>query len=114
MGFVDGSLKALPKFVPSSTAEGADLVPNPAYDRWVDQDQHILSGLLSSMTKDVLPDVVSALTAQDAWCILTGMFSSATRARIVQIQIELFTTKKRSRASRPNWRQLMLLFMTRR
>jgi hypothetical protein len=106
MGFVDGSLKALPKFVPSSTAEGADLVPNPAYDRWVDQDQHILSGLLSSMTKDVLPDVVSASTAQDAWCILTGMFSSATRARIVQIQIELFTTKKRCLSTADYFRKI--------
>jgi hypothetical protein len=95
MGFVDGSLKAPPKFVPSSTTEGTDLMPNSAYDQWVDQDQHVLSGLLSSMTEDVLPDVVSASTAQDAWHILTGMFSSATRARIVQIRIELTTTKKR-------------------
>jgi hypothetical protein len=43
MGFIDGSLKAPPKFVPSYMAEGADLVPNPAYDWWVDQDQHVLS-----------------------------------------------------------------------
>ena len=38
IGFIDGSISAPPKLVASSTAEGAELVPNPAYDRWYDQD----------------------------------------------------------------------------
>jgi hypothetical protein len=62
MGYVDGSTMAPSKQVPSSTAKGATLVNSPAYDRWHDQDQLLLSGLLSSMTEDVLHDVVTAKT----------------------------------------------------
>lgn len=95
MGFIDGSTPAPPQHVTSSTAANAELVPNPAYDRWYDQDQQVLSGLLSSMTEEILQDVVSATTSQEAWDTLQRMFSSATRARAVQIRIELATTKKR-------------------
>jgi hypothetical protein len=35
-------------------------VPNPAYDHWHDQDQLLLSSLLSYMTEDILCDVVTA------------------------------------------------------
>jgi hypothetical protein len=58
------------------------------------------------MTEDVLPDVVSASTAQDAWCILTEMFSSATCTRIVQIRIELTTTKKRDLSAADYFRKI--------
>jgi hypothetical protein len=46
MGYVDGSTPAPSKQVPPSTAEGAALINNLAYDRWHDQDQLLLSGLL--------------------------------------------------------------------
>jgi hypothetical protein len=32
----------------------ADLISNPSYDRWYDQDQQALSGLLSSMSEEIL------------------------------------------------------------
>lgn len=83
MGFVDGSMPAPPKFVASSSAADAHLVPNPAYDWWYDQDQHVLSGLLSSITEEILQDVESATTSKEAWDILERMFSSATHARAV-------------------------------
>jgi hypothetical protein len=65
IGFIDGSIPQPPQFVASS-ATGADLVPNPVYDRWYDQDQQLLSGLLSSMTEEILLDVVPASTAKEA------------------------------------------------
>lgn len=71
------------------------MVPNPAYDRWYDQDQHILSGLLSPITEDILLDVVSASTAKEAWDTLEHMFSSTVRARTIQVRVDLATTKKR-------------------
>jgi hypothetical protein len=65
MGYVDGSTPAPPKQVPSSTVEGAELVSNPAYDRWDwdDQDQLLLIGLLSSLTEDILCEVITTKTA---------------------------------------------------
>lgn len=106
IGFIDGSISAPPKLVASSTAEGAELVPNPAYDRWYDQDQQLLSGLLSSMTEDLLLDVVSASTAKEAWDTLKRMFSSAVRARAVQVRVDLATTKKRDMSAADYFRKI--------
>jgi hypothetical protein len=95
MSFIDGSMPPPPKQVPSSTDEGAELVPNPTYSAWYDQDQQLLSGLLSSMTEDILQDVMEATTSQAVWDILKRMFSSTIRARAVQVCVDLATTKKR-------------------
>ena len=95
MGYLDGSMRAPAKKIAAPAAEGADLVPNPAYDQWYDQNQTVLSGLLSSMTEDVLEDVVTAMTSKEAWDILQHMFSSATRSCSIQIRVDLTTTKKR-------------------
>jgi hypothetical protein len=95
MGYIDGSLKAPEKKVLSYTDAGATLIPNPAYERWYDQDQQVLSGLLSSMSEEVLRDVTDATTLKEAWDTLKKMFSSATRAQTVQIRVDLPTTKKR-------------------
>lgn len=95
MGFIDGSVAVPAKEVPSSNDVGAPLVPNPAYTTWYNEDQQVLSGLLSTMKEEVLSDVVAATTSKEAWDIIKKMFSSSTRARIVQIRVELATTKKR-------------------
>lgn len=94
MGFIDGSVAVPAKEVPSSNDVGAPLVPNPAYTTWYNEDQQVLSGLLSTMKEEVLSDVVAATTSKEAWDIIKKMFSSSTRARIVQIRVELATTKK--------------------
>ncbi|KAK3144206.1 hypothetical protein QOZ80_4AG0310050 [Eleusine coracana subsp. coracana] len=95
IGYIDGTITAPSQFVAASSAEGAAQVPNPAYERWYDQDQQLLSGLLSSMSEDLLLDVVSASTAKEAWDILQRMFSSAVRARAIQVRVDLATLKKR-------------------
>jgi hypothetical protein len=96
MGYIDGSLKAPEKKVLSSTDAAATLIPNPAYERWYDQDQQVLSGLLPSMSEEVLRDVTNATTSKEAWDTLKKMFSSATRAQTMQICVDLTTTKKRN------------------
>lgn len=109
MGFIDGSMPPPPRQVPSSTAAGAEPVPNPAYGAWYDQDQQLLSGLLSSMTEDILQDVVEATTSQEAWDILKRMFSSAIRARAVQVRVDLATTKKRDLSAADYFRKIKSL-----
>ena len=109
MGFIDGSTTAPPQQIPSSTADGAELVSNPEYCLWYDKDQQVLSGLLSSMTADVLQDVVSAATSKEAWDTLQRMFSSATRARAVQVRVDLATTKKRDLSAADYFRKIKSL-----
>ncbi|KAK4433482.1 hypothetical protein Salat_1110500 [Sesamum alatum] len=90
LGYLDGSIAAPAQYVNAGAAQ----VPNPAYTQWYDQDQQVLSGLLSSISEEVLQDVVDATTSKEAWDTLQRMFSSTTRARIVQIRVDLATTKK--------------------
>jgi hypothetical protein len=65
MGYLDGSLVSPAKKIVASMATDAELVSNPTYERWYDQDQQLLSGLLSSMTKDVLTDAVTATFSKE-------------------------------------------------
>ncbi|KAG8084596.1 hypothetical protein GUJ93_ZPchr0010g7974 [Zizania palustris] len=95
LGHLDGSSPASSKTLATSTDAGAVTMANPAYERWYDADQQLLSGLLSSMTEEVLRDVTDATTAKEAWDALQRKFASSTRARMVQIRVELATCKKR-------------------
>jgi hypothetical protein len=94
LGFLDGTIPPPPKQIASSTEAGADLVSNPEYDQWFHQDQQVLSGLLSSMSEEILRDVLDAGTSREVWNILQRMFGFATRARVVQIRTYLATAKK--------------------
>ena len=47
------------------------------------------------MSEEILHDVVAATTSKEAWDTLQRMFSSSTRARTIQICVELATSKKR-------------------
>jgi hypothetical protein len=91
MGFLDGSNPAPTQTVAASTAAGAEQLPNPEYERWYDQDQQLLSGQLSSMTEDVLWDVVISTSSKEVWDSLQKKFASSTKARTVQIRVELMT-----------------------
>ena len=77
---LDGTMAAPTKEVPSSAASGAKMMPNPAYESWCDLDQQILSGLLSTVTKEILCDLTTATTSKEVWDSLTRQFSFSTRA----------------------------------
>jgi hypothetical protein len=94
IGYLDGTISTPAKTTASSMAANTEQVPNPAYEGWQDQDQQLLSGLLSSMTEDILRDVVSAKMAKEVWDSLQKKFSSSMSARTVQIRVELATAKK--------------------
>ncbi|KAK4421889.1 hypothetical protein Salat_2139500 [Sesamum alatum] len=90
LGYLDGSITAPAQYVNARAAQ----VQNPAYGQWHDQDQQVLSGLLSSISEEVLQDVVDATTSKEARDTLQRMFSPTTRVRIVQIRVDLATIKK--------------------
>jgi hypothetical protein len=73
LGLLDGTNLAPPQQIASSTVAGADLVHNPDYDKWFNLDQQVLSGLLSTMTEDILRDVIDASTSKEAWDKLQRM-----------------------------------------
>jgi hypothetical protein len=65
VGYLDGSLVAPGKKIAASMAIDVEHVSNPAYERWYDQDQHLLSNLLSSMTEDVLCNAITATSSKE-------------------------------------------------
>ncbi|KAK4425308.1 hypothetical protein Salat_1724700 [Sesamum alatum] len=65
LGYLDGSITSPAQYITSSTNAGAAQVPKSAYGQWYDQDQQVLSGLLSSISQEVLQDVVDATTSKE-------------------------------------------------
>lgn len=54
----------------------------------------VLSALLSSLATDVLPQVMLLDTAAVVWAVLERMYSSCSRARIMQVWRQLALVKK--------------------
>ncbi|KAJ0981009.1 hypothetical protein J5N97_009264 [Dioscorea zingiberensis] len=95
LGYVDGTINCPPKTITQATTEGATQVSNPEYQIWLQQDQFVLSLLLSSLSVDVLSQVLFLTTSFDVWSALERMFASQSRARIMQIRLQLSTTQKK-------------------
>jgi hypothetical protein len=106
MGYLDDTLPAPAQKIVASTAGGAKPVSNPTYECWYDQDQQLLSGLLSSMTKDILRDVIGAKTSKEVWDSLQKKFASSIKARTVHIRVELATVKKRDLSAADFFRKI--------
>lgn len=60
VGLLDGSsVPPAPTIQVQKADKSAEAVDNPEYDKWLVQDQQVLSYLLSSMTKEILVQVAS-------------------------------------------------------
>jgi hypothetical protein len=94
MGYLDGTNVAPDQKIPASSAAGASLIDNPDYTSWYNKDEQVLSTLLSSLSVEILRDVVSAKTSKDVWDSLQKRFSSSTHTRTVQLHVELATAQK--------------------
>ena len=84
----------------------AEMVQNLAFIKWYDADQQLLSGLLSSMTEDILRDVITATSSKEVWESLQRQFSSSTKARTLQLRVQLATAKKRDLSAADYFRKI--------
>ncbi|RVW60941.1 Retrovirus-related Pol polyprotein from transposon RE1 [Vitis vinifera] len=87
--FIDGTSICLEK----------DLSPgviNPASVAWRRQDQTILCWIYSSLTPGIMAQIIGHNTSHSAWNALESIFSSSSRARIMQLRLKLQSTKKGS------------------
>ncbi|KAL9251846.1 Retrovirus-related Pol polyprotein from transposon RE1-like protein [Drosera capensis] len=96
LGIVDGTIGAPETMLTVTTTDGATQVPNPAYQNWLQQDQSVLSILLSSLSHDVLGRVLTLSTSYDVWVALERMFASQSRARIMHIRRQLAMIQKKN------------------
>lgn len=93
-GYITGKTKAPAAEVQEGSGDKKTAVINPAYEDWLATDQQVLSFLLASLSKEILPQVAAKMTAADAWAEIESMFSSQTRARTVNTRMALSNTKK--------------------
>jgi hypothetical protein len=81
--FVDGSVSCPPSHV-FYCFDGSSSTINPSFLRWKQQDQLILSALLSSLSMDVLYLVVDCRTSC-VWHTLEKALASPLNSRIMQL-----------------------------
>jgi hypothetical protein len=90
---IDGSAPAPPITIPSSSASTI-LIPNPVYTLWFETDQLLLSVLVPTISESLISSLVGLHSSRDVWLSLEKMFSSQSRARIMQTRYHLATLKK--------------------
>lgn len=90
-GFLDGSVKVPEQEIENSENKKEE---NPAYARWVVQDQQLLSFLNSSLSREVLGQVADQETSAGVWKKLMEMYSSQSRARVLHLRSKLSSTRK--------------------
>ena len=88
--FIDGLSICPEKTLPSSGAV------NPDFIAWRRQDRMILSWIYSSLTPEIMAQIIGHTTSNSAWNALEKVLSSSSRARIMQLRLQLQTTKKNS------------------
>lgn len=93
-GYLDGTVVIPPQEVNVKDGDKIAKGPNPEYAQWVAADQQVLGYMMSSLSRDVLAQVVTVSTAAQLWKALEEMFSSRIRARAINTRIALSTTKK--------------------
>ena len=67
---------------------------NPDFLVWRRYDRMILSWIYSSLTPDVMGQIVGLRTSHEAWTALQQSFSASTKARTMQLRLAFQTTKK--------------------
>lgn len=96
MGFVDGSIPCPAALLPVPAGEASSAVssPNPAFQAWVQQDQGILSMIISSLSEEVMPLVLGRTTSMAAWRSIELALASTSRARTVHLLTQLQTIQQ--------------------
>lgn len=94
-GFIGGT-NAQPQrlIIQSNNNQRVTTLPNPDFLIWQRQDQALMSWLLSSMTKEVLGHVTSCTLSLELWRDIESSFSSQTKAKILQLRMQLQNSKK--------------------
>ena len=79
---------------PSNSQNAPAEIPNPKYITWYDQDQVVLSALVSSLSENILAQMVGLTTSREVWVALERLFASHSSARTIQTRQFLASTKK--------------------
>ncbi|XP_019175854.1 PREDICTED: uncharacterized protein LOC109171182 [Ipomoea nil] len=103
LGYIDGNHVCPSAFFPatahaadSGTTAAASSEVNPAHAAWVQQDQLILSLLISSLSDEVMPLAVGRETSREVWLSINDSLASSTRAKCLNLLGQFQTLRQGS------------------
>ncbi|KAK0588878.1 hypothetical protein LWI29_006567 [Acer saccharum] len=67
---------------------------NERFLDWEQQDQILLCWILSSISQEILPELVGCSTSCEAWKTIEKRFTSQSKANVMQLKLQLQTLKK--------------------
>jgi hypothetical protein len=70
------------------------VILNPDHAVWHVCDQHVLTYLVTSLSREVLVGVASNATAADMWAAISKTFTSQSRSCVLHLCNQLVATKK--------------------
>ena len=79
--YIDGTKKCQPKEIRSGEA-------NPEFIKWRRLDRLILSWIYSTLTPDIMSQIVGYESSHEAWIVLQRIFFASSKARITQLRFE--------------------------
>ncbi|KAF5464109.1 hypothetical protein F2P56_014216 [Juglans regia] len=83
--------------------------PTSAFLAWQQQDQAIMSVLISSLSEPLIAHVLRASSSLEIWDILKALFAANSQARTMQVQLQLNTLKTGSDSIAEYYRRAKLL-----
>ena len=89
-------------FIPNVAGEGsssggqAQIRVNPEFVAWTRTNQALMVWLLGSIYEVMLGHVVRCTSAQQIWSTISSLFSSNSKARLLQLRFQLQMLKKGS------------------
>ncbi|KAL4302386.1 hypothetical protein GQ457_10G022830 [Hibiscus cannabinus] len=89
--FLDPDVLKPSKYVENTTG---GRVLNPEYVQFVKQDSSLASWLLSTVSSDILPQLVGADTSADIWNVITGLYSKLSTTKLMHLHCKLRSMKK--------------------
>jgi hypothetical protein len=70
------------------------VIPNSEYATWRMRDQHVLTCLVTSLSREVLVGVASNSMTADMWAAISKTFASQSRSRVLHLRNRLVAMKK--------------------
>nr|AAU90262.1 integrase core domain containing protein [Oryza sativa Japonica Group]ABF97857.1 retrotransposon protein, putative, Ty1-copia subclass, expressed [Oryza sativa Japonica Group] len=93
-GYLTGATQAPLAVIDAKDGEATVKASKPAFEMWITADQQVLGFLLSTLSKEILTQVISMESAAQVWKAITEMLSSQSRARALNTRLALATTLK--------------------
>jgi hypothetical protein len=91
---IDGSNKAPEKTLKIEKDAKKLVISNPDYAVWGVHDQHVLTYLVNSLSREVLTGAASNSIAADMWVMISKSFASQSRSCVLHLYNQLVATHK--------------------